>query len=91
VSRCEADVEISNELGLHLRAAAAFAKLADQFDADVTLVREEASANGKSIIAIVTLAAAKGSLVQIVADGQDADAAVRALVGLVEDRFGEES
>ncbi|MBW2280333.1 MAG: HPr family phosphocarrier protein [Deltaproteobacteria bacterium] len=91
MSRCEADVEISNELGLHLRAAAAFAKLADQFDADVTLVREEASANGKSIIAIVTLAAAKGSLVQIVADGQDADAAVRALVGLVEDRFGEES
>jgi len=91
VSRCKADVEIANELGLHLRAAAAFAKLADQFAADVTLVREEASANGKSIIAIVTLAAAKGSLVQIVADGEDADAAVRALVGLVEDRFGEES
>ncbi len=91
MSRCKADVEIANELGLHLRAAAAFAKLADKFDADVTLVRDDASANGKSIIAIVTLAAAKGSLVQIVADGEDADAAVRALVSLVQDKFGEES
>ncbi len=91
MSRCKADVEIANELGLHLRAAAAFAKLADKFDSDVTLGRDDASANGKSIIAIVTLAAAKGSLVQIVADGEDADAAVRALVCLVEDKFGEES
>jgi phosphotransferase system HPr (HPr) family protein len=91
LSRCKADVEIANELGLHLRAAAAFAKLADNFDSDVTLVRDDASANGKSIIAIVTLAAAKGSLVQIVADGDDADQAVAALVQLVQGRFGEDS
>ena len=72
MSRAKAAVQIANELGLHLRAAAAFAK-------------------GKSIIAIVTLAAAKGSRVQIVADGSDADAAVAALVELVENRFGEDS
>ena len=91
MSRAKADVQIANELGMHLRAAAAFAKLADQFAADVTLVCDEESANGKSIIAIVTLAAAKGSRVQIVADGDDADAAVAALVALIANRFGEES
>lgn len=91
MSRAKADVQIANELGLHLRAAAAFAKLADRFAADVTLVCDEEAANGKSIIAIVTLAAAKGSRVQIVADGKDADDAVAALVRLIEDKFGEES
>ena len=91
MSRCKADVQIENELGLHLRAAAAFAKLADRFAADVTLTRDDASANGKSIIAIVTLAAAKGSRVQIIADGQDADEAVAALVKLIESKFGEDS
>ena len=91
MSRAKADVQISNELGLHLRAAAAFAKLADEFAADVTLVCDEESANGKSIIAIVTLAAAKGSRVQIMADGSDADDAVAALVKHVENRFGEDA
>ncbi len=91
MSRAKADVQIANELGLHLRAAAAFAKLADRFECDVTVTRDDESANGKSIIAIVTLAAAKGSRVQIVADGSDADAAVAALVELVENRFGEDS
>ena len=91
MSRAKADVQIANELGLHLRAAAAFAKLADRFECDVTVMRDDESANGKSIIAIVTLAAAKGSRVQIVADGSDANAAVAALVELVENRFGEDS
>ena len=85
------EVEICNELGLHLRAAAAFAKVAEQFVSDVTLRRERTTANGKSIIAIVTLEAAKGSQVEIVAEGTDADAAVEALVRLVQDRFGEDS
>ncbi len=91
MSRAKADVQIANELGLHLRAAAAFAKLADRFESDVTVMCDDESANGKSIIAIVTLAAAKGSRVQIVADGDDADEAVAALVELVAGRFGEDS
>ena len=91
MSRAKADVQIANELGLHLRAAAAFAKLADRFESDVTVMRDDESANGKSIIAIVTLAAAKGSRVQIVADGSDAAAAVAALVELIENKFGEDS
>jgi phosphocarrier protein len=91
LSRAKADVQIANELGLHLRAAAAVAKLADRFVCDVTVARDDEFANGKSIIAIVTLAAAKGSRVQIVADGSDADAAVAALVELIENKFGEDS
>ena len=91
MSRSQAEVQIRNELGLHLRAAAAFAKVAERFSAEVILSRDEHSANGKSIIAIVTLAAAKGSSVQIVAEGDDSAQAVEALVRLIEDRFGEES
>ncbi len=90
MSRCQADVEIVNELGLHLRAAAAFAKLAERYQSEVTLERDELAANGKSVIALVTLAAAKGSMVRVIAEGGDAEDAVSALVELIEERFGEE-
>ncbi len=90
MSRCQAEVEIVNELGLHLRAAAAFAKLAECYQSEVTLERDELAANGKSVIALVTLAAAKGSMVRVIAEGGDAEDAVSALVELIEDRFGEE-
>jgi phosphocarrier protein len=85
----EAECVIVNELGLHLRAAAAFVKVADRFASDVALVRGSDSANGKSIIALVTLAAARGTRVRITAEGPDADAAVEALALLVQDGFGE--
>lgn len=89
MTRAEAECVIQNELGLHLRAAAAFVKVADRFESDVTLERGDQKANGKSIIAIVTLAAPKGTAVRVVADGPDADEAVGALVELIEDCFGE--
>lgn len=90
MSRCQAEVEIVNELGLHLRAAAAFAKLAERYQSEVTLERDELAANGKSVIALVTLAAAKGSMVCVIAEGGDAEDAVSALVELIEERFGED-
>lgn len=89
MNRAEADCVICNALGLHLRAAAAFVKVADRFESDITLARGEESANGKSIIALVTLAAPKGTPVRIVATGRDANEAVAALAGLIEDGFGE--
>ncbi len=85
----EAECTIVNDLGLHLRAAAAFVKLAERFQSDVTLLRNRDSANGKSIISLVTLAAAKGTRVRIVADGPDASAALEALAELVGEGFGE--
>jgi phosphocarrier protein len=82
---------IRNELGLHLRAAAVFVKVAEGYQSDVTLFRDESSANGKSIIALVTLAAAKGTPLRVVAEGPDAAAAAAVLAQLVENRFGEDA
>jgi phosphocarrier protein HPr len=89
VRRSEAEVRIQNVLGLHLRAAAAFAKLAEGFQSEIWMLRDDLSANGKSIISLVTLAAPKGTRVRVVAEGEDADAAVDALSGLIERKFGE--
>ena len=89
MSRIEAEVLIQNVLGLHLRAAAAFAKLAEGFQSEIWMLRDDLSANGKSIISLVTLAAPKGTRVRVVAEGEDADAAVDALSGLIERKFGE--
>ena len=87
--RAEADCVIQNELGLHLRAAAAFVKVAERFESEITLCKDGNEANGKSIIAIVTLAAPRGTSVRIVAEGPDADDAVGALAELIRERFGE--
>ena len=89
MNRAEQVCQIQNKLGLHLRAAAAFVKVAERFKSEVSLERDGVKANGKSIIALVTLAASLGTKVTIVADGPDASEAVGALVALVEDRFGE--
>jgi phosphocarrier protein len=89
MSRVEQNCQIQNQLGLHLRAAAAFVKVAERYKSEVSLERDGVRANGKSIIALVTLAASLGTQVKVVADGPDATEAVGALVALVEDRFGE--
>ncbi len=89
MSRVERVCQIQNKLGLHLRAAAAFVKVAERFKSDISLERDGTRANGKSIIALVTLAASLGTSVRIVAEGPDAEDAVGALASLVEDRFGE--
>lgn len=89
MSSAQADCTIRNELGLHLRAAASFVKLAERFSSDVTVRRGEICANGKSIIALVTLAAPQGTKIRVVVEGEDAEDAVEALVGLIEDGFGE--
>lgn len=89
MKRVEIECDISNELGLHLRAAAALVKVAEEFKSDVTLYRDGMSANGKSIIALVTLAAAKGTRIRIIAEGPDAQEAVSAVEALVTNGFGE--
>ena len=90
MNRVEVECVIANDLGLHLRAAAEFVKLADRFSAEVTLAVGRDSVNGKSIIALVTLAATKGTAVQLIAEGEDASSAATALAGRSEDRFGED-
>jgi phosphotransferase system HPr (HPr) family protein len=82
---------IRNELGLHLRAAGSFVRLAAQFEAKITVAtRTSPPVDGKSILGLATQGAAKGTELLLTADGPDEDEALRALVALVEDRFGED-
>lgn len=84
-----AKVEIVNELGLHARAAANFVKVANNFSAEITVEKNGVSANGKSIMGVMMLAAAKGSTLTITAEGEDAKESLKALTELVENKFGE--
>ena len=85
------DVVVSNELGLHARAAARFVHLAAQFTSRIRIGRDAKMMDGKSIMGILLLAAARGTMLTITADGPDEAAAVAALGNLVESGFGEES
>ena len=85
------DVVVSNELGLHARAAARFVHLAAQFDSRIRVGRDSKMMDGKSIMGILLLAAARTTTLTITADGPDEVAAVAALTRLVESGLGEES
>ena len=83
------EIEIVNTLGLHARASAKLTQLAGQFTSEVWISREGRKVNAKSIMGVMMLAAAKGSLVEIETDGPDEAQAMTALVGLINDKFGE--
>jgi phosphocarrier protein len=83
-------VEILNERGLHARASAKFVKLASEFDAEVTVSRDDQSVDARSIMGLMMLAAGPGSVIVISAHGPEAAAAVHALADLVADRFEED-
>ena len=82
-------VTIVNKLGLHARAAAKFVTLASGFSSQITLKRGEREVNGKSIMGVMMLAAGRGTVVEICAEGDDAGDAIDRLVTLIEDRFDE--
>ncbi len=84
-------VTVVNQLGMHARAAAKFVHLAGRFAAQVRVAREHREMDGKSIMGILLLAAARGSTITISADGTDEADAVAALAALVESGFGEDS
>jgi phosphocarrier protein len=82
-------VTVVNQLGMHARAAAKFVHLAARYQANVRVAREAREMDGKSIMGILLLAAARGSILKISADGTDEHDALEALVGLVKSGFGE--
>jgi phosphocarrier protein len=84
-----AEVEIVNKLGLHARASAKLTQVASGFKCAVWLSRNGRRVNAKSIMGVMMLAAGKGSMIIIEADGDDADAALAALRKLVADKFDE--
>jgi phosphocarrier protein HPr len=85
-----ASVDVVNQLGMHARAAAKFVHLATRYESRVRVAREHHEMDGKSIMGILLLAAARGSTITISAEGADERAAVEALVSLVRSGFGED-
>jgi len=86
----EAEITIVNQLGLHMRAAGKFAKLAGQFRSRIHLLRDGVSVDAKSIVGLLTLAAAQGSTLILKTDGEDEKEAFEALCALVANKFGED-
>jgi len=88
--RIEAQVTIVNRLGLHARPAMTFVDLASTFGCDITVRKDDTEVDGKSIMQMMMLAAAQGSVLQVVANGDDAEVAIAKLKKLVESGFDEE-
>ncbi len=82
-------VTIVNPLGLHARAAARFVKLADTFRSQIRVGRGQQTMDGKSILGLLLLAAARGSELTITADGPDEAQAIAAICALVDRGFEE--
>jgi len=83
-------VTIRNQRGLHARAAAKFVKLADLFDAEVTVHKGDMSVSGRSIMGLMMLAAGPGCEIELSADGAQAEAALAAIAELVQRKFDED-
>jgi phosphocarrier protein HPr len=83
------ELQIENKLGLHARAAAQIVKTANAFQCKITLSKDGMDVDGKSIMGIMMLAAAKGSTVQVHAEGADEDLALNGLETLFRNKFGE--
>lgn len=81
---------IVNRLGLHARPAMSFVDAAAGFASDITVCKGETRVDGKSIMEMMMLAATRGSVLEITADGEDADAACDTLARIVADGFGED-
>ena len=86
----EQRLQITNELGMHARAATKFVQTANKYSSAVTVEKDGQSVNGKSIMGVLMLVAAKGSWIQVRCTGPDADDAMKALAALVKDKFGED-
>jgi len=84
-----AEATIVNKLGLHARASAKLTQIATTFPCEIWLTRSGRRVNAKSIMGVMMLAAAKGSVILVEADGADADAALGAVLKLIQEKFGE--
>lgn len=80
---------IVNKLGLHARAAAKFVTQASLFESDINVKRNNLDVNGKSIMGVMMLAAAKGSEIELIIDGIDENQAMQSLLELIANRFDE--
>ena len=85
----EVKLEIKNKVGLHARPAALFVQTANKFKSAITVKNGAATANAKSILNVLTLGAGNGSIITVIAEGEDAEQALKALKELHANSFGE--
>lgn len=88
--RATAKVKIVNRLGLHARPAMCFVDLAMTFPCTVSVARGDQTVDGKSIMMMMLLAATQGTELEVICEGDNADAALKELVKLVDSGFGED-
>ena len=84
------DLTIENRNGLHARPAALFVKTSSRFQSEVWVEKDGERVNGKSIMGLMMLAAGKGSILRVTAEGNDASSVLTELEVLIQTRFGEE-
>ena len=85
----ESKITIINKLGLHARAASKFVATASAYSAAINVSVNGKTVNGKSIMSVMMLAASRGTELHISCDGEDEQAALAAILELINDRFGE--
>ncbi|OGS19758.1 MAG: phosphocarrier protein HPr [Elusimicrobia bacterium RIFOXYA2_FULL_40_6] len=86
----EKTVIVTNRLGLHARPAATLVQAAARFKSKIKIIKDDQEVDGKSIMGIMTLAAAAGTVIRIVIEGEDESAALAELIRLFESGFGEQ-
>ncbi len=84
------DVTVQNKLGIHARPASKFVRIASRYQSDILVEKDGDTVNGKSIMGLMMLAAGPGSRLRLVADGADADQALRELEDLINRKFEED-
>lgn len=89
MNRLERNLLIENKLGLHARAATKLVSVVNQFDAEITLMHEQKTANAASVMGLLLLETCQGQSVQVVAEGPEAEAAMDAVETLIKDKFDE--
>ena len=82
-------LKIKNKLGLHARASAVLVKTSSKYLSEVKIIKDDYEVNGKSILGVLSLAAIKGSEIQVIASGSDAENAIKGIENLIESGFGE--
>ena len=88
--KLRATVIIPNKKGLHARASAKVVEASARFSSEIHFIKDGNAVNGRSIMGLMMLAASLGSQVEITAEGPDAPEAMKAILALVEAKFGEE-
>ena len=89
--RAVASFTIVNDLGLHARAATKLVQLASKYSCEVQLSHQGQAANAKSVMGVLLLCGSKGTVVEVMATGPQADDCVKAIGALIASRFGEPS